>query len=218
MRQSPWLIVWTMDRPMARMMRSPACRSRCWNAENGQGGELVARYPAGNRPGSQAVVTLDSDGQHAPEDILRATAAQLRHRNTIVIGSRLHDKRNIPARSLPCQPRRRSGSAGRQGRRSRTASQDSGSAGSAVPRSPRSCDRSAGFVFESEILIESARSGTRGADRRLPRSTSRAAGAVTSADPRCTYMVAWKLVSRGLDLPGLLKACAPRHRNLTFPQ
>lgn len=48
--------------------------------------------------GAQLVVTLDGDGQHNPEDIPRLLNVSARSPQSIVIGARLHDKRNFPAR------------------------------------------------------------------------------------------------------------------------
>ena len=48
--------------------------------------------------GAQHVVTLDGDGQHRPEDIVRLLRLVERSPRSIVIGARLHDRRNFPAR------------------------------------------------------------------------------------------------------------------------
>jgi len=48
--------------------------------------------------GADLVVTLDGDGQHSAEDIPRLLAAYAQHPECIVIGSRLHDRANFPAR------------------------------------------------------------------------------------------------------------------------
>ena len=48
--------------------------------------------------GAQAIVTLDGDGQHSPEDIPRLLEAHARYPDRIVVGSRLHDRANFPAR------------------------------------------------------------------------------------------------------------------------
>jgi len=48
--------------------------------------------------GAQRVVTLDGDGQHRPEDITALLATSERFPRRIVIGARLHDKQNFPAR------------------------------------------------------------------------------------------------------------------------
>lgn len=48
--------------------------------------------------GAQQVVTLDGDGQHHPEDIPRLLNTAQRFPDHLVIGARLHDKKNFPAR------------------------------------------------------------------------------------------------------------------------
>lgn len=48
--------------------------------------------------GAQRIVTLDGDGQHRPEDIAVLLATAERYPRRIVIGARLHDKQNFPAR------------------------------------------------------------------------------------------------------------------------
>ena len=76
-------------------------------------------------------------------------------------------------------------------------------------------DRSAGFVFESEILIEAARRGTAIVavpvaaiyEQRGRRSHFRPVLDIA----RITRMIAWKLLARGFDLPGL-------YRSLRGPQ
>ena len=81
------------------------------------------------------------------------------------------------------------------------------------------CDRSAGFVFESEILIESTRRGTELIsvpvaaiyEPRGRRSHFRPILDIA----RITRMVAWKLVSRGLDVPGLLRSLRAPKRSET---
>ena len=46
--------------------------------------------------GARYVVTLDGDGQHRPEDIRRLIATADRFPGCIVIGARLHDRKNFP--------------------------------------------------------------------------------------------------------------------------
>jgi glycosyltransferase involved in cell wall biosynthesis len=48
--------------------------------------------------GARCIITLDGDGQHRPEDITALLAASERFPRRIVIGARLHDKNNFPAR------------------------------------------------------------------------------------------------------------------------
>jgi glycosyltransferase involved in cell wall biosynthesis len=48
--------------------------------------------------GARHIVTLDGDGQHRPEDIRALLGTSGRFPRRIVIGARLHDKQNFPAR------------------------------------------------------------------------------------------------------------------------
>ena len=48
--------------------------------------------------GAQFMVTLDGDGQHLPEDMPRLLNTAERSPQTIVIGARLHDRKNFPPR------------------------------------------------------------------------------------------------------------------------
>ncbi len=57
-----------------------------------------ARHAA--EQGVQAVVTLDADGQHRPEDIPRVIAAANAHPQTIIIASRLRHQENAPGLRL----------------------------------------------------------------------------------------------------------------------
>lgn len=49
--------------------------------------------------GIQCVVTLDSDGQHNPDEIPRLYKAYCESKADLVIGSRVFDKRDVPLRS-----------------------------------------------------------------------------------------------------------------------
>ncbi|MEJ2106875.1 MAG: ElyC/SanA/YdcF family protein [Acidiferrobacteraceae bacterium] len=48
--------------------------------------------------GASHVITLDADGQHRPEDIPAILDAAAQHPDTIIIGARLHERQNIPAK------------------------------------------------------------------------------------------------------------------------
>ena len=48
--------------------------------------------------GAKSIVTLDGDGQHSPEDIRRLLSTAQRFPDSIIIGARLHDKKNFPPR------------------------------------------------------------------------------------------------------------------------
>jgi glycosyltransferase involved in cell wall biosynthesis len=68
------------------------------NAVNlGKAGSLCRGAAEAVRRGAELVVTLDGDGQHAPEDIPRLLEAERAARGHIIIGSRLHQRSRIPA-------------------------------------------------------------------------------------------------------------------------
>jgi glycosyltransferase involved in cell wall biosynthesis len=190
------------------------------NPENsGKGASLWLGIQRAIEEGAEAVVTLDGDGQHPPEDIPRLLAAHARHRNAIVIGSRLHDKRNIP---LDRYLANRVGNFW-IGWAARQAIADSQSGLRVYPAALfptlRVCaGRAGGFVFESEILIDASRSGTELVavpiaaiyEQRGRRSHFRPVLDIA----RITRMVAWKIISRGFDLPGLVRSLrAPEPRS-----
>jgi len=165
-------------------------------------------------------VTLDGDGQHAPEDIPRLLAAHARNCNALVIGSRLQERDRIPRNRYVAQ---RVGDFCISWAARRTI-QDSQCGYRVYPASLfRSIEaksgRRGGFVFESEILIDAARAGIE--------IVSVPVGAIYEPLARRSHfrpfedfclvgaMVASKIISRGFDVPGLLRilrSAAPRSR------
>ncbi len=158
-----------------------------------------------------AVITLDGDGQHQPEDIPHFLEIALKYPNHIVIGSRMADKNAFPRRRYYANRVANfwiSWAAGYY-------INDSQSgfrlypAGLLKDRKLR-VSTAHGFVFESEILIEAARRGV--SSLTLPISAiykpnSRASHFRPVLDiVRITRMVAWRLISRGLYPWGLLNA------------
>ena len=153
--------------------------------------------------GAQAVVTLDGDGQHSPEDVPRLVAAWREAREHIVIGSRLHRHEQIPrARywanrianfwiGLVCGYPIADTQSGFRVYPAR------------VLREARvNSDRAHSFVFESDILIDAARLGVRA--RCVPVQVVYGARARASHFrpvldvARIARMVAWRLLSQGL--------------------
>jgi glycosyltransferase involved in cell wall biosynthesis len=168
--------------------------------------------------GVSAVITLDADDQHQPEDIPRFLEMADKYPNNIITGSRLAEKCAIPPRRYYANRVANfwiSWAAGYH-------IKDSQSGFRLYPASllgnPRlRVGMKYGFVFESEILIEAARLGVYGLT--LPISAiykpkSRASYFRPVLDiVRITRMVAWKLISRGLYPWGLFRAfILPRHR------
>jgi hypothetical protein len=165
-------------------------------------------------------VTLDGDGQHLPEDIPRLLNYFRQSPNTIIIGSRLHEKANIPRARYNAN---------------RFASfwiswaagypiSDSQSGFRIYPANlldqvKVAHRRSSGFVFESEILIEAGRRGITS----LPVSISaiympqaRASHFRPVVDiARIVRMVTWKLVARGLYLQGLQRSLRKNRRSVS---
>jgi hypothetical protein len=62
----------------------------------GKGASLRDGFQAALRHGSKAVLTMDGDGQHAPDDIPRLIDAANRYPNHIVIGARLRKRSQQP--------------------------------------------------------------------------------------------------------------------------
>ncbi|HVC12753.1 MAG TPA: glycosyltransferase family 2 protein [Burkholderiales bacterium] len=172
---------------------------------------LVRGIEEAFRLGADAVVTLDGDGQHPPEDIPRLLAAHRLEPRAIVIGTRLHEARNIPrARYLAnrCANFWIAWAAGQR-------IEDSQSGFRLYPLLTwrellARCDDVTGFVFESEILIEAGRCGVPLLGIPIPAiypTRARRSHFRPVADiARIGRMVSWKLLSRGLYLPGLLRS------------
>lgn len=179
------------------------------NSRNlGKGASLARGIARALADGADAVVTLDADGQHAPEEIPRLVRAWQAHPSDVVVGARLRHAERAP---------RLRKAANRFadfwiGWAAGQALDDSQSgfrvypapllARLAVPSGPRR-----GFVFESELLIEAARAGAR--VRSVAVDSIYRAGARPShfrpvADVAAiTRMVAGKLLARGMHPAGL---------------
>jgi glycosyltransferase involved in cell wall biosynthesis len=112
--------------------------------------------------GADVIVTLDGDGQHRPEDIPRLLEAHSRHPASIVIGSRLHDRANFPARRYYANRFAGFGISWAAG----YPIADTQTGFRVYPASLFSLLRRDdfgwdGFVFESEVLIRAAHRGVR---------------------------------------------------------
>jgi glycosyltransferase involved in cell wall biosynthesis len=159
--------------------------------------------------GAPAVITLDADGQHAPEEIPSFLTAMSQHPDAFLIGARPgHQRKHSRWRYFANRMADFwiSWAAGRP-------LEDSQSGFRLYPspllrRLTIKHGRDRSFVFESEVLIEAAR---RGVDclhipiSVAPRRGSRASHFRPMLDiVRITRMVAWKILCRGLYLQGLL--------------
>lgn len=161
--------------------------------------------------GVEAVVTLDADGQHEPEDVPRLLAAHQSDPRAMVIGARLHDRSKIPMARYCANRFANFWIAWAAG----VPLADSQSGFRIYPAALLKSvdvahDRSAGFVFESEILIEAGRRGMLILTvpiRAIYSSHGRASHFRELLDTaRIVHMVAWKLLSRGLYLNGLVRS------------
>jgi len=83
------------DDTLARIADLPVTVLR-HEQRKGKGASLRDGFHAALRQGSKAVLTMDGDGQHAPDDIPRLIDAANRYPNHIVIGARLRKRSQQP--------------------------------------------------------------------------------------------------------------------------
>ena len=124
----------------------------------GKAGSLRRGVDEAVRCGADLIVTLDGDGQHAPEDIPALLAASRASPGHIIIGARLHRREKIPARRYWANRIANFGI----GLAAGYPIADSQSGFRVYPARIFSearvrYDRAHSFVFESEVLIEAAR-------------------------------------------------------------
>jgi glycosyltransferase involved in cell wall biosynthesis len=184
----------------------------------GKGDSLWRGFQQAMAQGAVGVITLDADGQHAPEEIASFIEATLTDPHALIVGAR---------RSLERKTSRWrylanriadfwiSWAAGRP-------MEDSQSGFRLYPvRLLRTLTvkhgREQGFVFESEVLIEAARRGLQILHIPVtvtPRTGSRPSHFRPVLDiMRITRMVAWKILQRGFYLRGLLATIRPSPSN-----
>lgn len=161
--------------------------------------------------GAQFVLTLDGDGQHNPEDIPRLLTVAERSPHSIVIGARLHDKKNFPARRYYANQFARfwiSWAAGYP-------IADSQSGFRVYPASlfTKVTHRDVawnGFVFESEVLIAAGALGIRSIAVAIPGiypKQARPSHFRPVLDiARIVVMVAGRLLRRGMHPVGLWRS------------
>lgn len=175
----------------------------------GKGASLARGFAIALAEGADAIVTLDADAQHCPEDIPRLVDAAQAHPGRIVIGARLWDREKVP-------PLRYFGNRFANFWVSWAAGfpvRDSQSGFRLYPASLLQnlrVNSAARFACESEMLIEAGRAGVRSAAvpiAALYPPRARASHYRPAADTaRIVRMIAWKLLSRGLDLPRLVRS------------
>ena len=181
----------------------------------GKAAALVRGFAHALAHGAVAVVALDGDGQHRPEDIPRLIEAARHHPRHIVIGARLIGFENAP------KSRRRANrianfwigwAAGHR-------IVDSQSGFRLYPAELLTSvhvahDRAHGFVFESEILIAAARRGFRttpvAIEALYPPMARPSHFAPVRDIVRIARMVAWRLLCAGLYPLGLWRSLADK--------
>lgn len=180
-------------------------------ANQGKAASLWRGFRQALDAGADAVISMDADGQHAPEEIPRLLAAARAEPDRIIIASRLIDRDQTPPLRLFANRMANfwiSWAAGYP-------ISDSQSGFRLYPAAVlRRLDvpvgRSRGFVFESEVLIEAARLGARSRAvpiRAIYHDDARASHYRATVDTlRIIRMVAWKLIRRGLYPQGLYRS------------
>ncbi|MGB1580127.1 MAG: glycosyltransferase family 2 protein [Nevskiales bacterium] len=160
--------------------------------------------------GARAVITLDADGQHSPEDIPRVIAAAEAAPDTIVIASRLRHQENAPALRLFANRMANfwiSWAAG-------YFIADSQSGFRLYPTNVLqqvtvSHERQHSFVFESEILIDAAWKGVQSLPVPIDSvyfEAARPSHYRATADTLLIIrMVAGRLLRKGMNPLGLLR-------------
>ena len=186
------------------------------NDENrGKAGSLMRGFDHALAHGAAGVITLDADGQHAPEEIPSFFERSLDDPNVFLIGARRRDQRRASfwryaanriadfwigwAAGMPIEDSQ-SGFRLYPARLLRMVT---------IPHG-----RHSSFVYESEILIEAARQGFE-FKHVIVSVTPRSGPSPSHFRPLADIagivrMVAWKLVSRGLYLRGLYRLCFKR--------
>jgi glycosyltransferase involved in cell wall biosynthesis len=178
-------------------------------ANLGKGASLWRGFALALADGADAVVTLDGDAQHSPEDIPRLVEASAAHPGRIIIGARLWDREKVPALRYFGNRFANFWVAWAAG----FPVADSQSGFRLYPASllrTTKVNAEARFAFESEILIEAGRAGVRSTPVPIaalypPNARpSHYRSAVDTA--RIVRMIAWKLLTRGLDPVALVRS------------
>jgi len=183
-------------------------------ANLGKGASLWRGFALALADGADAVITLDGDAQHRPEDIPRLVAAAQAHPGRIIIGARLWDREKVP-------PLRYFGNRFANFWVAWAAGFPVADSQSGFRLYPANALRevqvfhgpNARFAFESEILIEAGRAGVRSTAvpiAALYPPNARASHYRSTVDTaRIVRMISWKLVSRGFDLRALVRSLSP---------
>ena len=185
------------------LLRNPTNRGKAASLWRGFQQALAA--------GASGVVTLDGDGQHAPEDIPRLLAEAAFYPDHVIIGARRRDRRraafwryaaNRVADFWVSWAAGYSFTDSQSGFRVYPAS--------LLSRVKITHGKVRSFVFESEILIEATRAGHRSLAVPIEafyRPGARPSYFLPVRDiARITGMVGWKLISRGMYPIGLYRS------------
>jgi glycosyltransferase involved in cell wall biosynthesis len=180
-------------------------------ANLGKGASLWRGFALALAEGADAVITLDGDAQHLPEDIPRLVEAAAGQPGRIIIGARLWDRGKVP-------PLRYFGNRFANFWVAWAAGFPVSDSQSGFRLYPGSILKSlrvkpeTRFAFESEILIEAGRAGVRTTAVPIaaiyPPNARDSHYRSTVDTARIVRMIAWKLASRGFDLPRLLRSLA----------
>jgi glycosyltransferase involved in cell wall biosynthesis len=158
--------------------------------------------------GVDGVITLDGDGQHRPDDIPKLIKMASDNPDSIIIGSRLHDRDAIPVSRYRANRFANFWIAWASG----FPIEDSQSGFRYYPTSllkniNLDTSRNKSFVFESEILIEAGAKGIRTKAVKIPaiyNNSMRPSHFRSVTDiMRITKMVAGRLFRKGMNLVGL---------------
>ncbi len=213
LREIPWLVVvddGSTDATGALLAGLPLTLLRN-DANRGKAMSLARAFEHALDRGAEAIVTLDGDGQHRPEDIGRLLAAHLRDPQALVIGSRLHNDRDIPRARYLANRFANFWIAWAAGQPIVDSQSGFRVYPAALLREVRlRADCATSFVFESEILIEAGRRGVRITAVPIaaiyPERARRSHFRPVLDIARIVRMVAWKLLSKGLYLQGLVRS------------
>ena len=209
------------DETISRVQDLPVTLLR--NERNlGKAASLWKGFDHALTQGAQYIVTLDGDGQHSPEDIGRLLDAAQRFPDSIVIGARLHDKQNFPARRYYANQFARfwiSWAAGYP-----IADTQSGFRvypATLLRRLTRRDVSWNGFVFESEILIAAGRLGVQSVAVAIPGiypKLARASHFRPVRDiARIVLMVGGRLLRSGMYPAGLWRSLRSLRGSRTTP-
>ena len=81
---------------------NPECRIIVHEVNKGKGRALkdAFKYVRENLPGCEGVITIDGDGQHLLEDIIKCGEVMLENKDKVILGSRNFNQEDVPARSV----------------------------------------------------------------------------------------------------------------------